>query len=134
MGIGTSGGSLCSICLDIILDPLGHHAASYRRGEDVVTRHNQLRDIFADFCRRAHLSVRLEVGHGLSRDHVNSCPADVLVQGWDRGKPAAFFDVTVTSPLTPVTLSNASAAVGAAGYAAESRKHAANDTKCQELG
>eukprot|EP00731_Ephydatia_muelleri_P007211 Em0003g1459a len=30
-----------------------------------------------------------------------------LVQGWDRGKPAAF-DVTVASPLTPVTLNNAS--------------------------
>ena len=46
----------------IVLDPLGHHAASCRHGGDVVTRHNQLRDIFADFCRRAHLSVRVEVG------------------------------------------------------------------------
>ena len=57
----------------------------------------------------------------------------ILVQGWDRGKPAAF-DVTVTSPLTPVSLNNASASVGAAAYAAECRKHAANDTRCQELG
>ena len=48
------------------------------------------------------------------------------------GRPAAF-DVTVTSPLTPVTLKNASASVGAAAYAAESQKHTANDTKCQEL-
>ena len=57
----------------------------------------------------------------------------ILVQGWDRGKPAAF-DVTVTSPLTPVSLNNANASVGAAAYAAECRKHAANDARCQELG
>ena len=73
------------------------------------------------------------MGYGLARDHVNSHPADVLVQGWDRGKPAAF-DVTVASPLTPVTLNNASTSVGAAAYAAEHRKHVANDTRCQELG
>ena len=59
----------------------------------MVARHNHLRDIFANFCRLSHLSVRVEVGNGLARDHVNSRPADVLVQGWDRGKPAAF-DVT----------------------------------------
>ena len=47
----------------------------------------------------------------------------------DRGKPAAL-DVTVTSSLTPVTLSEASVAVGAAVFVAESRKHAANDAKC----
>ena len=80
-----------------------------------------------------NLSVRVEVGYGLALDHVNSRPADVLVQGWDRGKPAAF-DVTVASPLTPVTLNNASTSVGAAAYAAELRKHLANDTRCQELG
>ena len=133
LGLDTSGGSLCPYCPDIALDPLGHHAASCRHGGDVVARHNHLRDTFANFCRRAHLSVRVEVGYGLARDHVNSCPADVLVQGWDRGKPAAF-DVTVASPLTPVTLNNASTSVGAAAYAAELRKHVANDTRCQELG
>ena len=44
------------------LDPLGHHA---NHGGDVVARHNQLRDIFAVFCHHAHLSVKVEVGHGL---------------------------------------------------------------------
>eukprot|EP00731_Ephydatia_muelleri_P021341 Em0013g1068a len=133
LGLDTSGGSLCPHCPDIALDPLGHHAASCRHGGDVVARHHNLRDIFANFCRRAHLSVRVEVGYGLARDQVNSRPADVLVQGWDTGKPAAF-DITVASPLTPVTLNNASTSVGAAAYAAELRKHVANDTRCQELG
>eukprot|EP00731_Ephydatia_muelleri_P028029 Em0019g902a len=48
------------------------------------------------------------------------------VQDWDRGMPAGF-DVTVTSPLTPVTLNEASVSVGTAAHAAEIRKHAAND-------
>ena len=60
----------------------------------------------AEFCRRAHLSVRVEVGQGLSRVQSNSRPADVLVDAWERTKPAAF-DVTVTSPLTPATLHDA---------------------------
>ena len=32
-------------------------------------RHNHLRDIVVDFCQRAHLSVSIEKGHGLTRDH-----------------------------------------------------------------
>ena len=83
--------------------------------------------------RRAHLSVKVEVGYGLSREHFTSHPADVLVRSWDRGKPAAF-DVTVASPLTPATLNEASVSAGAAAHVAENRTHAANDTKCQELG
>ena len=63
---------------------------------DVVTRHNQLREIFAAFCFHAPLSVKVEVGYGLGTGHVNFHPADVLVQGWDKEKPPAF-DVTVTS-------------------------------------
>ena len=60
-------------------------------------------------------------------------PADILVQGWDRGKPTAF-DITVPSPLTPATLRDASTSSGAAAHAAESRKHSTNDARCQELG
>ena len=72
-------------------------------GGDVVIRHNRLRNIFAEFCRRAHLSVRVEVGQGLPRVQSNSRPADVLVDAWDRAKPAAF-DVTVTSPLLQIDI------------------------------
>ena len=42
--------------------------------------------------------------------------------------------VTITSSLTPVPLSEASVALGAAAFVAESRKHAASNAKCQELG
>ena len=133
LGLNTSTASSCLFCLGAVLDPLGHHATSCRHGGDVVTHHNHLRDTFAEFCHQAHLSVRVEVGYGLSGDHINTRPADVLVQGWDRGKPAAF-DITVTSPLTPATLRDASTVSGAAARAAECREHSTNDARCQELG
>ena len=50
LGLDTSRGSSCGLCPDVALDPLGHHAATCRRGGDVVIRHNRLRDIFLRFC------------------------------------------------------------------------------------
>ena len=70
------------------------------------------------FFRRAHLSVSVEVGQGLLRVQSNSRPADVLVDAWERAKPAAF-DVTVTSPLTPATLHDACNSAGVAAHKAE---------------
>ena len=51
----------------------------------------------------------------------------MLVEG---GKPAAF-DITVTSPLCPAFLGEASRVAGTAALAAETRMHIANDKKCQ---
>ena len=99
----------------------------------MVIRHNHLRDVFVDFCRRAHLSVSVEKGHGLTRDHCHTRPADVLIAGWDRGRPAAF-DVTVMSPLCPVILRESCRSSGAASTTAETRKLPTNGPKCQELG
>ena len=45
LGLNTSEASPCPFCPELVLDPLGHHAASCRHGGDVVTRHNRLRDI-----------------------------------------------------------------------------------------
>ena len=38
----------------------------------------------------------MEKGHGITRDHTT--PADILIAGRDRGKPATL-DITITSPL-----------------------------------
>ena len=62
--------------------------------------------------------MRVEAGFGLSRAQRNTRPADVLVQDWVRGSPAAI-DITVTSPLTPAMLRDASTSAGSAAYAAE---------------
>ena len=72
LGLDTSGGSLCSLCPDAVLDPLGHHASTCKRGGDVVFRHNTLCDVVAESCKLAHLSVKVEVGNNLTPDHMQS--------------------------------------------------------------
>ena len=75
----------------------------------------------------------MEVGSGLEHDARHTRPADVLVPNWVLGKPAAF-DITVTSPLTPITLYKASVKSGSTAQVAENRKHSSNDAKCSGLG
>ena len=50
LGVGV-GGTVCPLCTDVTLDPLGHHAVTCRHGGDVVVRHNHLCDVVVDFCR-----------------------------------------------------------------------------------
>ena len=59
----------------------------------------------------------------------SSCKADVLVQNWSRGRPAAF-DICVTSSLNTLTLSEVEVCAGAAAQAGEVRNHSADDDKC----
>ena len=77
--------------------------------------------------------MSVEKGHGLTRDHSHTRPADVLIPGWDRGKPAAF-DVTVTSPLCPAIQRESCRSSGAASTTAETHMLLTNGPKCQELG
>ena len=89
-------------CPSFALDDFGHHALSCKHGGDVVLRHNKLRDIFSDFCQRACLGPRLEMGCGAGFTNTQSHPADVLVPNWNLGKPAAF-DLSVTSTYIQVS-------------------------------
>ncbi|KAL5471253.1 hypothetical protein EMCRGX_G029349 [Ephydatia muelleri] len=43
LGLDTAEGSHCALCPDKMLDPLGHHATTCKRGGDLVFRHNKLR-------------------------------------------------------------------------------------------
>ena len=76
--------------------------------------------------------IQLNYQYANQRNAMHKCII-MLVRDWAQGKPAAF-DITVTSPLTPAILAEASRRVGAAAEAAENRKHTANDPKCAELG
>ena len=76
-------------------------------------------------------NARVGVIQGLSRVQSNSRPADVLVDAWERAKPAAF-DVSVTFPLTPATLHDTCNSAGVAAHKPECRKHSSNDPKCQK--
>ena len=108
---------MCLFCLDITLDPHGHHTVSCQHGGNAVSRHKHLRNIFTEFCCRAPLSVCVEVARGLLGLNSNSRPADVLVDGWEWAKPVAF-DVTVTSPLISATSGDACKSAGVAAYTA----------------
>ncbi|KAL5473984.1 hypothetical protein EMCRGX_G028554 [Ephydatia muelleri] len=110
----------------------GHHALTCKHGGDVVIRHNRLQDAFAESCRRACISAQVEVGYGSASEERHTRPADVLAANWMMGKPVAF-DFTVTSPLTSSNLPEVSVTAGSAAFAAEERKHKANDSKCAEL-
>ena len=132
LGLDTSGRSMCPFCPDTALDPLDHHAVTCRHGGDVVMRHNRLRDEIFDLCRRAHLSVRLEKGNGLTRDLDHTRPADILVARWDRGKPVALTSPS-HHPLPDHFIGESCHQAGAAVLAAEARKLHSNGPKCQEL-
>ena len=133
LGLDISRGLSCSLCPNTALDLLGHHAVTCKKGGDVVTRHNQLRDVFVDFCHQAHLGVHVEVGSNLTPDGSRSRPADVLVRDWITGR-FAVFDFTVSSPLSVASLNQTCITSGFAALSAETRKHKANDPKCSELG
>ena len=112
------------------LDPLGHHALTCKSGVDLIVRHNALRDTFLESCKQACIGGHLEAGSSLDEEGRKTRPADILVQNWEFGKPAAF----VTSPLNPTTLNGASVTAGSAASAAEARKNVTNDAKCNRLG
>ena len=132
LGLDTSEGSQCTLCPGV-LDHLGHHAVTCKYGGDVVFRHNKIRDILVETCRRAHIGVQVEVGNNLTHDHNKTRPADILLSNWFLGKPAAL-DVSITSPLNPLTLLEAGVLAKSAAQVTEARKHQANDPKCSELG
>eukprot|EP00731_Ephydatia_muelleri_P015665 Em0009g89a len=104
-----------------------HYALSHNEGK--FTNSPQV----GDYCQRACLGPRLEMGCGVGYTNPQSRPADVLVPNWDLGKPAAF-DLSVTSTLHPSVLLEASMTAGSAALVAENRKHKYNDRKCEELG
>ena len=80
-----------------------------------------------------HVSGTTGAGSSLDEEGRQTRPADILVQNWEFGEPAAL-DFAVTSPLNPTTLNGASVTAGSAASAAEARKHATNDAKCNRLG
>ena len=57
--------------------------------------------------KQACIAGQIEAGSGLDVEGSRTRPADILVHNWEFGKPAAL-DFTITSPLNPSTLNEAS--------------------------
>ena len=125
----TPEGGVCPYCPDKALD--AHHAVTCKFWGDVVARHNTLRNVIFEFCKKALLNPKLEAGAGLGHERRHTRPADILIPSWS--KPAAI-DVSITSPLKSSILSEVGVAAGAAARQTEERKHTSNDPICSELG
>ena len=51
LGLPTSQDQVCPQCSSHSLDCFGHHALTCRKGPDVVTRHNRIRDTVFELCQ-----------------------------------------------------------------------------------
>ena len=96
------------------LDPLGYHCVTCKRGGNITTRYNILRNVVYSTFQRAGLSAHSEVGCGWGQDNSRTRPAYILVTNWDCGSPAAFdITSTVASPLNSINMLEAGMYQGA---------------------
>uniref|UniRef100_A0A1X7T0K2 Uncharacterized protein n=1 Tax=Amphimedon queenslandica TaxID=400682 RepID=A0A1X7T0K2_AMPQE len=124
----TSGTASCPFCT-FPADPVGNHTLACGGNGDRTHRHNGLRDVFSA-AQSAALSHRREAP-SLTQDSVS--PADVFLPSWSQGRPAVL-DVTVTSPLQRLTLSNAASSQGSTLLKAEHRKRVLHHDDCTRAG
>ena len=78
LGIAVTDIPVCSFCPSHALD----HALTCKHGGDVVSRHNRLRDVLLESCRRACLGPQVEAGSGLGHEGHRTQPADILIPHW----------------------------------------------------
>ena len=107
---------------------MGHHHLTCKHGGFVVSRHNRVRDALFTLASVAGMGPQKEQG-AFMRDRTR--PADILVNSWSLGHPAAF-DLTFVSPHIQENIRDAGN-IDVVERAAEN-KHLQNDPKCVELG
>ncbi|GKE17129.1 hypothetical protein Tco_1424706 [Tanacetum coccineum] len=93
---------ICPICRKVCLDSFGEHAIHCKELSGFKYRHDMVRDVLFDICRRARIFAKKEAPVNFLTD-----PSDgrstlrlthVLVFGWVEGKHACV-DLTGVSPL-----------------------------------
>ena len=133
LGLPACQGQICPQCSSHSLDYFGHHALTGRKGPDVVTHHNRIRDTIFELCQLACLGAQLEARSSLGHEERQTRPADILVPNWKLGQHAAI-DLSITSPLCHENIQVACVMTESAALWAEKWKHNTNDEKCRELG
>ena len=98
---------------------------------DRIARHNAIRDVLFNAAQSAALAPTKEVPNLLPG--FNTCPADILLPNWCRGRPAAL-DVSVISPLQQLTLFEAASSPGHAFSVGVRRKLTSNLPFCRAAG
>ncbi|GJZ78586.1 hypothetical protein Tco_0643423 [Tanacetum coccineum] len=121
------------VCRKACLDSVGEHAVHCKELSGFKCRHDMVRDVLFDICRRAGISAKKEAPVNFLTDPSNGRstlrPADVLVFGWVGGKHACV-DLTGVSPL--VGLSSRGFTAGQAALKAASGKVTKHEKACIE--
>nr|GEW13999.1 auxilin-like protein [Tanacetum cinerariifolium] len=93
---------ICPVCRKACLDSFREHAVHCKELPGFKYRHDIVRGVFFNICRRAGISTKKEAHvnflTNLSDGRSTLRPDDVLVFGWVRGKHACV-DLTGVSPL-----------------------------------
>nr|GEY49513.1 putative reverse transcriptase domain-containing protein [Tanacetum cinerariifolium] len=94
--------AICPVCRKACLDSFEEHAVHCKELPGFNYRHNMVRDVLFDICRRAGISAKKEAPVNFSTDPSDGRStlrqADVLVFGWVGGKHACV-DLTGVSHL-----------------------------------
>ncbi|KAI3750270.1 hypothetical protein L2E82_20904 [Cichorium intybus] len=124
---------ICPVCRKACLDSFGDHAVHCRELPGFKYRHDMVRDVLFDVCRRAGISVRKEAPVNFLTDPADGRstlrPADILVFGWMGGKHACV-DLTGVSPL--VNLRSGGFTRGQAALKAAACKVDKHEKACRE--
>nr|GEV84347.1 putative reverse transcriptase domain-containing protein [Tanacetum cinerariifolium] len=114
---------ICPVCRKARLDSFGEHAVHCKEFSGFKYRHNMIREVIFNVCRRARISAKKETHvnflTGLLDGRSTLRPADILIFGWVRGKHACV-DLTEVSPL--VSLSSRGFTLGHTALKAASYK------------
>ncbi|GJU57824.1 hypothetical protein Tco_1235590 [Tanacetum coccineum] len=123
--------AICPVCRKACLDSFGEHAVHCKELSGFKYRHDMVRDVLFDICRRVRISAKKEAPVNFLADPSDGrstlSPADVLVFGWVGGKHACV-DLTGVSPL--VELSSRGFIAGQAALKAASCKVTKHNKAC----
>nr|GFC92797.1 putative reverse transcriptase domain-containing protein [Tanacetum cinerariifolium] len=94
--------AICLVCRKACLDSFGEHAVYCKELPRFKYRHDMVRDVLFDICRRAWLSAKKESPVNFLTDPSDGRstlrPTDILIFGWVGGKHACVV-LTRVSPL-----------------------------------
>nr|GEW76883.1 putative exostosin-like protein [Tanacetum cinerariifolium] len=125
--------AICLVCRKACFDSFGKHAVHCKELSGFKYRHNMVKDVFLDICRRVGISGKKEAHINFlthsSGERSTLRSADVLVFGWVGGKHACM-NLTEVSPL--LGLSSRGFTAGQAALKAVSCKVTLHEKACIE--
>ncbi|GKE23836.1 hypothetical protein Tco_1435348 [Tanacetum coccineum] len=124
---------ICPVCRKACLDSFGEHAVHYKELLGFKYRHDMVRDVLFDVCRRAMISAKKKAPVNFLTDPLDGRSTHrrvgVLIFRWVRGKHACF-DLTGVFPL--VGLSSRGFTVGQTALKVASCKMTKHEKSCIE--